>query len=66
MQCSAIQHNTMPKIATQCNAKNSMQFSTIQYNSKFFKQLPGNLDQCNETAGQCSEMQCILGYNTIL
>ena len=48
------------KNAMQCkqyNAKNTIQFNTIQYNSQTFKQLPGNLEQCNETSGQCSAMQ---------
>ena len=54
MQCNTTQYNA--KNAMQCNAKNTMQFNTIQYNSQTFKQLPGNLEQCNETWGQCSAM----------
>ena len=58
MQYNAIQckkYNAMQY--KKCNAKNTMQFNTIQYNSQTFKQLPGNLEQCNETSGQCSAMQ---------
>ena len=54
-QCSAVQCNAM-----QCNAIqfNSSQVNSIQYNSQSLKQLPGNLEQCNETSGQYNTMQC--------
>ena len=47
----------------QYNTKNAMQkiqSNAIQYNTTF-KQLPGNVEQCNETqdnAIQCNTMQC--------
>ena len=58
MQCNTTQYNAKNAMqCKKCNAKNTMQFNTIQYNSQTFKQLPGNLEQCNETSGQCNKMQ---------
>ena len=57
MQCNTMQYNA--KNAMQCKKYNAIQYSTIKL--KTFKQLPGNLEQCNETSGQCSAMQ----YNGI-
>ena len=54
MQCNTIQLNSK-------HAMQKMQCNSIQYNFQTFKQLPGNLEQCNETSGQCSAMQ----YNAI-
>ena len=44
----------------QCNAKNAMQkiqCNATQYNSQTFKPHPDNLEQCNETSGQCNKMR---------